>query len=245
MISKIEINAMAIELRRTLGVEEGSPIDIFGLASQIEGLSVVLYPMGENISGICIKNPNANLIAINSSMSYGRERFSLAHELYHLFYDKDSSSSVSAMHMPQRDVKEKIADEFASFFLMPYNSLRNLVKNKKGSNITDQDVIVWEQYFGISHKAMLLRLLEDGFIDERQYESFSENVIRKAKLLGFDDKLYVPTKCETTLGNYIQQVTKLNEKNMISSGKYEELLLDAFRSDIVYGEDEDYLEIND
>ena len=245
MINKLELNAMAIDLRKSLGVDESSPIDIFSLASQIEGLSVVLYPMGENISGICIKNPNANLIAINSSMSYGRERFSLAHELYHLFYDKDSSSSVSAMHMPQRDVKEKIADEFASFFLMPYNSLRNLVKNKKGSNITDQDVIVWEQYFGISHKAMLLRLLEDGFIDERQYESFSENVIRKAKLLGFDDKLYVPTKCETTLGNYIQQVTKLNEKDMISSGKYEELLLDAFRSDIVYGEDEDYLEIND
>ena len=32
---------------------------------------------------------------------------------------------------------------------------------------------------------------------------------------------------------------------MISSGKYEELLLDAFRTDIVYGEYEDYLEIND
>ena len=245
MINKLELNAMAIELRGYLGVDDSSPIDIFSLASQIEGLSVVLYPMGENISGICIKNPNANLIAINSSMSYGRERFSLAHELYHLFYDKNSSSSVSAMHMPQRDEMERIADKFASFFLMPYNSLRNLVKNKKNSNITDRDVIAWEQYFGISHKAMLLRLLEDGFIDERQYEAFAENVMKKAKLFGFDNKLYVPTKCQTTLGNYIQQVCKLDEAGMISSGKYEELLLDAFRTDIVYGEDEDYLEIND
>ena len=164
MINKLELNAMAIDLRKSLGVDESSPIDIFSLASQIEGLSVVLYPMGENISGICIKNPNANLIAINSSMSYGRERFSLAHELYHLFYDKNSSSSVSSMHMPQRDENEKIADKFASYFLMPYNSLWNLVRNTKNASISNRDVIVWEQYFGISHKAMLLRLLEDGFI---------------------------------------------------------------------------------
>ena len=245
MINKLELNAMAIDLRKSLGVDESSPIDIFSLASQIEGLSVVLYPMGENISGICIKNPNANLIAINSSMSYGRERFSLAHELYHLFYDKNSSSSVSAMHMPQRDEKEKIADKFASYFLMPYNSLWNLVRNIKNASISDRDVIAWEQYFGISHKAMLLRLLEDGFIDERQHEAFGENVIKKATLLGFDNKLYVPTECKTTLGNYIQQVCKLDDAGMISSGKYEELLLDAFRTDIVYGEDEDYLEIND
>lgn len=30
---------------------------------------------------------------------------------------------------------------------------------------------------------MLLRLLEDGLIDERQYEAFSENVMKKAKFL--------------------------------------------------------------
>ena len=30
---------------------------------------------------------------------------------------------------------------------------------------------------------MLLKLLEDGFIDERQYEAFSENVMKKAKFL--------------------------------------------------------------
>ena len=36
-------------------------------------------------------------------------------------------------------------------------------------------------------------------------------------------------------GKYIKIAEELKDKNLISKGKYEELLLDAFRGDIVYG----------
>ena len=36
---------------------------------------------------------------------------------------------------------------------------------------------------------------------------------------------------------YIQQVEKVMERGLISSGKYEELLLSAYRSDLVYGDE--------
>jgi hypothetical protein len=56
--------------------------------------------------------------------------------------------------------------------------------------------------------------------------------------LGFDAKLYLPTSEEkhyNTLGQYIKFAEELKDKSLVSNGKYEELLLDAFRSDIVFG----------
>ena len=41
-----------------------------------------------------------------------------------------------------------------------------------------------------------------------------------------------------TYGHYIHQAEQLISKGLISHGKYEELLLDAFRSDRVYGSEE-------
>ncbi|WP_207669558.1 hypothetical protein [Caproiciproducens galactitolivorans] len=38
-------------------------------------------------------------------------------------------------------------------------------------------------------------------------------------------------------GYYIQQAEKALEQGLISNGKYNELLLSAFRSDLVYGEE--------
>lgn len=38
-----------------------------------------------------------------------------------------------------------------------------------------------------------------------------------------------------TLGKYIGLVEELKNKDLISTGKYEELLLDGFRGDLVYG----------
>lgn len=124
MIDRIEINAKAVELRKQLGEDENSYIDIFALATQIKDLTLMLYPMGDNISGICIKNEGANLIAINSEMSYGRQRYSLAHELYHLFYDSSDGISISAKSFEDKNENEIIADWFASYFLAPYNALR-------------------------------------------------------------------------------------------------------------------------
>ena len=65
MMNQIEINAKAIELRKQFGEDENSYVDVFALASQISDLTLVLYPMGDHISGVCIKNEGANLIAIN------------------------------------------------------------------------------------------------------------------------------------------------------------------------------------
>jgi hypothetical protein len=63
------------------------------------------------------------------------------------------------------------------------------------------------------------------------------NVIRSALKLGYDASLYLPlpdNKQYMTNGSYIKLAEELKEKDIISDGKYEELLLDAFRPDMVF-----------
>ena len=47
MIDKADLMTKAIQLRKELGEDSNSPVDIFSLALNIEGLTLVYYPMGD------------------------------------------------------------------------------------------------------------------------------------------------------------------------------------------------------
>lgn len=243
MLDKLDLNTKAQELRELLGEDANSPVDIFALANQIDGLTLVFYPLGENISGMCVRDSEIRLIAINSTMSYGRQRFSLAHELYHLYFDDDSGFNVCSKKLDPKSETEKCADQFASYFLAPYKSLRTAIRKVAGgSTLTMQNIIALEQYFGMSHLAMLWRLVSEGYLSSDELDAFSHGVISVARYLGYDDKLYRPTPEEfrkRTYGYYLKQVEELRRNDLVSSGKIDELLLDAFRDDIAFGLDEE------
>ncbi len=246
MIDKMALSNKATQLRRRLGEDESSPVDIFKIVQAIEKLTFVFYPFGKNISGICYKRNSSNVIVINSDMSVGRQRFSLAHELYHLYFDDLNKNQISMISIGNGDENEKKADQFASYFLIPSSSLDELVEKikKKGNKVqlTVEDVIKVEQYYGVSHKAMLYRLLNDGYIQNEQIKDMETGVIETAAKLGYDTTIYRPSpenKNKVVFGHYITASEKLLEIERISQGKYEELLLDAFRDDIVYGIDEE------
>lgn len=235
----------AAMLRKKLGEDSSSPIDIFAMAQNIEKLTIVYYPLGEKLSGMCIKGlEDNNLIAINSSMTLGRQRFSLAHEFYHLFYD-DNMISVCAKKIDLGKDIERSADMFASYFLMPDAALQvraeQLARKHTDRELIIDDVIRIEQYFGVSHQAAVYRLMHTPYLSGNRGDSFlSEAVRSKAETLGYSSDLYRPSPEEKkymTYGNYINQAEQVIEKGLVSVGKYEELLLDAFRSDLVYGDD--------
>ena len=113
-MDKLDLSTKAQELRELLGEDANSPVDIFSLANQVNGLTLVFYPLGENISGMCVRDNEIKLIAINSTMSYGRQRFSLAHELYHLYFDDESGFNVCSKRLDPKSENERCADQFAS-----------------------------------------------------------------------------------------------------------------------------------
>lgn len=239
MIDKLDLNTKAQELRERLGEDANSPVDIFSLVKQIEKLTLVYYPLGNNISGMCVSDDDIKLIAINSTMSLGRQRFSLAHELYHLFYDETAGLNVCAKGFDPKQEVEKKADQFASYFIAPYKSLKAEIKRICGNVISFEAVIALEQYFGMSHKAMLWRLVSEGYMQSDDLTKYGSGVIFAAKSLGYDDSLYRPLSPEMqrkTYGYYLKQVEELRRKGLVSSGKMDELLIDAFRADIAFGE---------
>ena len=70
------------------------------------------------------------------------------------------------------------------------------------------------------------------------YKRNPSNIIYQALLLGYDDTLYCPLpeeKARMTYGRYIKRAEELLDRGLISDGKYRELLLEAFRADLVYG----------
>lgn len=242
-MDKLDLNAKAQELREQLGEDANSPVDVFSLVNQIERLTLVFYPLGENISGMCVRDDVIRLIAINSTMSYGRQRYSLAHELYHLFYDDVSGFNVCSTRLNLKSENEKCADQFASYFLAPYGALRAAIKKIVGNtSISMHHVIALEQYFGMSHLSMFWRLVSEGYLSSDKLEDYSQGVISAARNLGYDDKLYKQTPTELqkkTYGHYLKQVEELRQNDLVSSGKIDELLLEAFRDDIAFGLDED------
>ncbi|MDD2232313.1 MAG: ImmA/IrrE family metallo-endopeptidase [Sphaerochaetaceae bacterium] len=247
MINYAKLMTMAALLRKQLGEDSSSPVDIIALAQRIDGLTIVYYPLGDNLSGMCIKSQNGNnVIAINSAMTLGRQRFSMAHEFYHLYYD-DSMISVCAKKIDSGKEIERGADMFASYFLMPDAALVMLADELKEKNadhrLTLNEMIRIEQYFGVSHQAAVYRLLHTPYLNDEEANNLLNLSVRStAESLGYSSDLYCPSaeaKRYKTYGNYISQAEQLFSRGLISSGKHEELMLDAFRSDLVYGDDDE------
>jgi hypothetical protein len=142
---------------------------------------------------------------------------------------------------------EKEADQFASYLLMPYDALLEYEHDKTKWNL--EKVIDAEQFFQVSHQAMLHRLVYDNLLSNEVADEYkSITVSTEAAKLGYGKELYFPTdknKQYFTTGEYIRKVEKMAEKDLISEGKREELLLDAYRADIVYNFDEEEANLND
>ena len=232
MRSDLVLNNFAVKLRKNWGEDEYSYIDVFRLASLTDRMTIVTMVMPKNMSGICVKADDETIIAVNSAMSVGRQRFTLAHELYHAYFDDSLMTFVCMQNMSgKKSDSEKEADRFASFLLAPYSALDSYQNsNETGWNINT--IIRAEQFYGISHQAMLFRLLSENRINESEYNDYKEvQVTVMAKKLGLPLDLYQnlsksrPYSCT---GSYLRKIQEAYDRELISEGKRQELLKDGF-----------------
>ena len=245
-----ELNSLALRTRRMWNEDGYSPIDIFSIINgwKEKKITIVRYPMSSRISGMCTKENEDIIICINSTTSYGRQRFTLAHELYHVLYEENMKRVICEMSMSgDKSESEKEADQFASYLLMPYDALLEYEPDKAKWNL--EKIIDAEQFFQVSHQAMLHRLVSDNLLSNDTADDYKAiTVSSEAAKLGYGKELYFSTdknKQYFTTGEYIRKVEKMAKEELISEGKREELLLDAYRADIVYNFDEEEVNLND
>ena len=221
------IEKQAIRFREQNGISASDAINLRSLILKT-GVNTIFLCLSENFSGMAIKGEGYRFMLINSAQSIGRQHFTIAHELYHLFVQQGfDSMTCSTGLFNRKNIIEYQADLFAAYLLLPENGIMNMVPDEELSikNVSLPTVVKLEQYFGVSRKAMLRRLDELDLIRKPQFEAFSAlGVKQSAAQLGYDVSLYQPGNENLVIGDYGEKARRLFDKQIISESHYLSLM---------------------
>lgn len=121
-------------------------------------------------------------IVSNSHLALSKQIFAAAHELYHIIKylngeDEDfplhgSILKTEVIDEAEVESEDRDANAFAGLFLAPSNALREQIEiySISISNPTVRDTVRLMDIFAIPFKATVLRLYEDGLINEKTAE---------------------------------------------------------------------------
>lgn len=147
------------------------PIDVEKVATLV-GAEIRKSEFEENLSGFAYQKLGAKYIGVNSTEGEQRQRFTIAHELGHLFLHKKSSVSYDQGMIMLRDshssdgtdIKEIEANRFAAELLMPEDLIRNDLKSigdldLVGDNEDTKKIVKsLANKYNVSQSAMTVRL---------------------------------------------------------------------------------------
>lgn len=217
---------LAVKMRSELQMSLTEPINVKTVLRVLK--IITLYrPLSTALYGLSVKSADNRFrfILVNSNTTRGRQHFTIAHELYHLYFDPDPHSHICREGLS--DESERSANMFARAFLMPRAGiLKSIPDDELSTNaLTLTTVLELEALYGVSHTAMLIRLKELRLLSNADYERYmSVKVTREASLRGMDVDLYMNGNEGIVIGDYGAKARELFEKDIISEGHYVELL---------------------
>lgn len=225
--NKFIIERQVAEFRTDNGLSTSEPISLKSLLLRLNILTI-FRPLSESFSGMCLKDTSDHrFMLINSSRSRGRQHFTIAHELYHLYVEKQPTPHKCNPGCNSKNPIEQSADMFASSLLMPEAGLCQLIPEKElnSKNISIATIIKLEHYFSVSRSALLYRLLNVGLINEITRSMLAGIAVKhSAKCFGYDTALYESANEGLVIGDFGEKSRSLFEQGKISEGHYLELL---------------------
>jgi len=227
-MSRINLTSMenlATKFRTMIGIGANEPIHIKTLLLKL-GIITKYRPLSDKIYGLSMKTADNRFkfILVNSNSRRGRQHFTIAHELYHLFYDPNPKPHIC--NGAERDKSEMEANAFASVLLMPQEGILKSISDEEliANRLKISTVLKLEQLFSVSHEAMVNRLKILKLISDKQRQELLDiSIIEAAKAYGFDLSIYQKGNENLLLGNYGENLRELYDKQIISEGHYREL----------------------
>ena len=229
--------------------------DIFDILS--EAAFLVRKPLDtDELSGFSTYFEEQFIVYLNSNFTLGHERYTGAHELYHLIYNADILKKEKILLDDEKHKAEDMkANVFASEFLMPEDYVKEvfykIVNVDKGS-ILPRHIVRMHNYFKVSYKAMLKRLIQLDLCSINKYEELvdicslenMEQLQSLTKREGYSIELIIPSKetyvpteyIEFVKGNY--EIGNISYKNMKNSLEFVGLTPEQFGYE--YPLEEDY-----
>lgn len=227
-INRNIIEKAAAQFREKWGYNSLTPIKIKSLLMDLEVLAV-FKKMEGSFSGMAVKLGNKNFMLINSAHSIGRQHFTIFHEIYHLFIQKDFEEIKCWEEVDPKEKKdESNADFFAANVLLPKEGLLKIIPEEelKKDKISVKTILKIEQYFSCSHSALMVRLKQLDFISDKFDEEINTDIRVLAKQYGYSTTLYEPGNDNLVIGNYGAKAKRLFDDNIISRTHYIELMRD-------------------
>lgn len=219
------IDRQVAEFRQSVGLSLSEAVNLKSLLLKLNVLTVY-RPLSGSFSGMSLKSHGGErFMLINSNQPRGRQHFTIAHELYHLYIEENPTPHNCGAEGSKSE-SEQCADAFALRFLMPYSALVQMIPadELKGS-ISLASVIRLEQYFSVSRQAIINRLCDTKFITRQERDKLlSYPAIRSAQEYGYDTSLYLPGNENLVIGDFGEKARKLYDEEKISEGHYRELL---------------------
>ena len=224
-LTRLRIKELAEEVRGKYAQKGLS--DIFDILS--EAAFLIRKPLETNeISGFSTYFEDRFIVFLNSNFTLGHERFTGAHELYHIVYNPDILKKEKVILDKEKyKEEEETADIFASEFLMPEDYVKEIfykIINVDKNSILPRHVIRIQNYLKVSYKAMLKRLIQLDLCSKGKYEELVQicSIENKEKLQsltkreGYSTELIVPSKATDISKEYIEYVKNNYERGNIS-----------------------------
>lgn len=149
--------------RRLIKLNIDEPVkDIFSI---LESSGIILYEINEDekFDGVSfITDKGYPVIIVNKNFSNDRKRFTIAHELGHILMHNENNFPISSFRE-----KEKEANQFASEFLMPENSIKNSLRNLRLNELGN-----FKNYWLTSMSSIIRRAKDLKCIDDYKYKYF-------------------------------------------------------------------------
>ena len=113
-------------------------------------------------SGLLLRKDGKSLIGINSSETFARQRFSMAHELGHFILHETNDTFVDYRNNQKgvpRTQKEMEADTFAASLLMPKTFLERDFQKLAQNGFNPEYIGILAETYQVSSEAMSYRLI--------------------------------------------------------------------------------------
>lgn len=212
---------IAMEERMRLGLGDGQIPLLRDILEQDVGLRIFYYPLPGKFSAIYLYDKLAGgCIAINSNHPEERRRWSLAHDYGHFLTYRQKSTVFIENGYQRKPESERLADDFANYFLMPTNGVTrrfNDIRRTK-DKITPGDLCILAHYYGVSVEAMTrrledLKLLPTGLWDKLKAGGFKVREAQQQLGLG-----PLPTKEQKFPMRYMYLAIEAFDQERISEG---------------------------
>lgn len=227
-----DIELLARQFRKDNNLNESEPVKLKSILQRNKILTVFL-PLSDKFSGMAIKTTKDSvpkrLILINSRHSLGKQRFTICHEFFHLYFQEDFTYLLDTTgRFDKKDPVEFNADMFAAYFLIPETGLLEIIpKEERGRDkITLRTILSIEQYYSCSRTALLQRLKHTGRITSGLFDQYKVNVKLSALEHGYDTRLYEKGNDGLIIADYGIKAKELFDLGKISRSTYLSLLND-------------------